>query len=210
MKKESHWPLSFLFPLLSRAVGSYSNSGCKIVALQCMRPPWLLHPPPKHNRNNIFCICDLWPLSWFSRCPLLWAKEHIVSLASKRYWVRWSNSIEVEAIPSLSSISKPLLLCLPLSWLHTCRRHHRYRLACVKCWKGQTAWTPVDPWLSRFSQCLEKKLVWEKKHRGVHRERHESLFFTANFKENFSTVCMMDFLKKKWCTYGDKPKCTVP
>lgn len=36
-----------------------------------------------------------------------------------------------------------------------------------------------------------------KKHRGVHRERHESLFFTANFKENFSTVCMMDFFLKE-------------
>lgn len=165
------------------------------------------HPPPKYNRNNIFS--HFWPFTLyliFSHHASLWTKEH-VSLASKRYWVRWWV---FRWKPFLVSVfNKPPCLVpallnfvlLSSSWQHTCSS--QVYLAYVKCWTPAYTWLSCSPHIQRRNGC--------EKHRGVHRERHESLFFTANFKENFSTVCMRDFFfLKKICTHGDKPKCTVP
>lgn len=59
----------------------------------------------------------------------------------------------------------------------------------------QTASTPAYTWLSCSSHIQRNGC---EKHRGVHRERHESLFFTANFKEKFFYSLHEGFFLRKY------------
>lgn len=135
------------FPFLSRAVGSYSNSGVRL----WLYSTWghldssTLH---QNTTKQCFFICDLWPLSWFFTLSFTLGKGAHCVPSKQEVLGEVINSIEVEAIPSLCLPSAPaaVFTCVLLgtSWLHTCRRHRR----CWPCVERTDRVNCADPFLS--------------------------------------------------------------
>lgn len=151
-------------------------------------------PPAKHDKTNIICTCKPWSLSPFSHHHSGQRIIH-VPVASRRLWGSPQN-IGVAAIQCGSlSCNHPgatLALLNSFKW-SACpfKTDHMSRSQEREVWRSVE---PEDRPLVQIlllpthglpcSECSEKKLTWGR-NMGVHQgeKRHESLFFTASFKE---------------------------
>lgn len=211
------------FPSLFRGVGLLSSSRYKIVALKSAwttlkHPEWIdisvlttLHQ--NTTETIFFCTVTLDPFPDFH--TILHSGQRSTCVPSKQELLSEAMSVQVEAIPSLCLQPAPCCspcsveLCCPVKLIPTARLPITGPTGICYMLTKQTDCS--NSYLHVAFLSLVQRRTGCEKHRGVHRERQESLFFTANFKENFSTVCMRDFFfLKKICTRGDKPKCTVP
>lgn len=159
----------------------------------------------KHDKTNILCTCDIWPLFPFSYHHF---GQRIIHVISKQEVLRWSQSVRVEAIPGVGSSScrpsggVPALLNFILSGQCLIKWPHSYSQELIvqeiKCWTLKRKDHLMKSCFLLFLLMLSEDWPEEEIH-GVCTEKKTWIYFSlpAKRKEKiFSTVCMRDFFFK--------------